>query len=117
MTKGRCTTAFSSDFPQNRPRARTSATAIPTGRLVSIAQNATRNDSRIATSSSGEKSRSALTRLGEHGEALGFERGAGRGTAQIGGEGSGVGVLAAGDKGQRVEDRGGACRAGRRRRS
>ena len=63
MINGRCTSTLSSDFPQKRPRDSTSATATPTGRLPSIAQKATRNDSRIAVSSSGEKANSQLTAL------------------------------------------------------
>jgi hypothetical protein len=61
MTSGRCTTTLSSDFPQNRPRDSSKAIATPTGRLPSIAQNATRNDRRIAVSSSGVKANSQLT--------------------------------------------------------
>ena len=61
MTSGRCTMTLSSDFPQNCPRDNNKAAAMPTGRLPSIAQNATRNDNRIAVSSSGEKARTQLT--------------------------------------------------------
>ncbi len=61
MINGRWTTTLSSDLPQNRTRASSSAMAMPTGRLHAIAQKATRSDRRIAVISSGEKERSALT--------------------------------------------------------
>ena len=61
MINGRCTTTLSSDLPQKRPRASNSATATPTGRLPSIAQNATRSDNMIAVNSSGEKAKGPFT--------------------------------------------------------
>jgi len=64
ITSGKWTIAFSSDLPQKRPRASSKAIATPTGRLHSIAQKATRNDRRIAVSSSGENDRSAVTARG-----------------------------------------------------
>ena len=55
-TSGRWTTPFRIDLPQNRPRARASATSTPSGRLTSMAQSETFRLSRIAVSSSGVKS-------------------------------------------------------------
>src|SRR5579863_106766 len=98
MTSGKCTTAFNKVFPQKRPRANRSETAIPIGRLHSIAQSATLSDRRIAATSSGENAVSALTGsrsvavLRQHREALLLEQRPCRRAVEIGGEGLGVGV-------------------------
>lgn len=59
-TSGICTTASSSDFPQNDPRASSKAMAMPNGNATTVETAATRSDSATAVQSWGDRSNTRL---------------------------------------------------------
>src|SRR5215472_15424224 len=111
MTNGRCTSPSSGAFPQNRPRASTSATRIPGIRLVVIAQKATRKLRCTAVVSSGDRcSSSAILRLRrcyllEDRKSLLLKDRSGGGGFEKGDIARSTGIFGRGHHGNRIDDR------------